>query len=631
MAKTRSDIQGALAALVIDPLPESARNSLLLDPTFCARLGIVPKFWLPLGRDKVADAHSLHSALRMAIAGEKSTLLILRDGGDVRVKLERHRSGTATLVLKKERFSFSDADLLTSDRRKRMAAVRRVLSAKPLLAEEEETWKASAEERPFTDREYVDLMTALSSTPEGVRNELQKHQNLDVDNLIPNEPRYYERLVAPLGNATSLDAFIRDELTSTRSKLLERHPTHALRRIAFTALWQPLIPFDLLASATVSDVAQLLKAGDPFSLLFGFELCRNCLSADADFVGLGRAFLEKLLLDGNTSISRCNIFSALALISTTKLRKAARASNAPLFWVRLAALTHAGVLTDALSGMSDSESFLGWATQNFYPTYAWHGVIDRRDAPRWKPDWISPDHLYAELVGRAQGALQVIPEESRPAVWVSAIDAALGRLQDSRNLVAAYFPGPFDDFCDPMTESSTPDIYNEIQASLDTAVTLSDIPGLFALAYATQPSARVVANVLRILSLPADQPIANNEQELSMFQLCAHIAATARSEPLADAVIARCLFEVRRPGSKMALTDLFPIMAEACAAHSDSQQHRELLGRTAAKLCFSVEKRVDLSNLEAIFNVLATRDEKLIPALARARAISCTKKGRSCS
>ena len=79
----------------------------------------------------------------------------------------------------------------------------------------------------------------------------------------------------------------------------------------------------------------------------------------------------------------------------------------------------------------------------------------------------------------------------------------------------------------------------------------------------------------------------------------------------------------------MGVTDLFAIMAEACAAHSDVQKHRELLGTTAAKLCFAVEKNEDLSNLEAIFDVLATREEKLIPALARARAITRTKRGRS--
>jgi len=628
MTKTESDLQKALYTLVINPLPTSVRTSLLLDQSFCAKLGIVPKFWFPLGGERAAEADSFHNALRTAVHGGKSAMLTLR-GGRERVKLGRQRGGKATLELKRERFSFSDADLMASRRKTRMAAVKRVFGIKPLLVEEEDRWERIAEERALTDREFVELMTALGATPEAVRNELQKPQNLDVDRLIPNEPRYYQRLVAPLGNATSLNAFIREDLASTRRLLLERHPTRALRRMAFAALWQPLIPFDLLASATVLDVAPLLKAGDPFSLLFGFELCRDRLSADAGFVGLGRSFLEKLLLDANASINRCNIFSALALISSIKLRRAARASIAPLFWIRLAALAHAGVLTDALGGMPDGERFLRWATQNFYPTYVWHGVIDRREAPRWKPDWVSPDHLYAELVGRVQNAVQMIPEGSRPTEWVSAIDAALARLKESRNVLAAYFPGPFDDFRETAITSSGNEVFNEVEANLNAASTLSDVPQLTALVYATQPSNGVVASVLRILNLPIEQPIVSREHEVSYLGLCAHIAASTRSKPLANAVINRCLFEVRRPGSEAAVTDLFAIMAEACAAHSDPKEHRELLQSTAAKLCFAVEKNEDLANLEAIFDVLATRDEKLIPALARARAIARTKKGRS--
>lgn len=134
--------------------------------------------------------------------------------------------------------------------------------------------------------------------------------------------------------------------------------------------------------------------------------------------------------------------------------------------------------------------------------------------------------------------------------------------------------------------------------------------------------------MLRILNLPADQPIASREQEVPFLQLCAHVAASVRSEPLANAIINRCLFEVRRPGSETAVTDLFAIMAEACAAHSDPQKHRDLLGAMATKLCFAVEKNDDLSNLEAVFDCLAMRDEKLIPALARARTIARTKQGR---
>ena len=127
------------------------------------------------------------------------------------------------------------------------------------------------------------------------------------------------------------------------------------------------------------------------------------------------------------------------------------------------------MLTDALSGMPNSERFLQWATQNFYPIYVWHSIIDRRDAPRWKPEWISPDHLYAELVGRAEGVVQMVPEGSRPADWVSAIDAAQARLKESGKVLATYFPGPFDDFREAPMGSLTHEVFKDVESKLDAA------------------------------------------------------------------------------------------------------------------------------------------------------------------
>src|SRR5207249_4378108 len=115
------------------------------------------------------------------------------------------------------------------------------------------------------------------------------------------------RLAGPLPVSTSLDAYIGNELSVARKALLVRHPKRGLRRIAFASLWQPLIPFDLLSSMGVVDIASLLHAEDPFSLLCGFELCRARLHDDAAFADLGTSFLKKLLLEEKASMGRCHM------------------------------------------------------------------------------------------------------------------------------------------------------------------------------------------------------------------------------------------------------------------------------------------------------------------------------------
>jgi hypothetical protein len=616
-----------LFGLMVNPLPTSARGELLTDEGFCKQFGITPAFWFPLDAKTAAEVDSLHDALRAAVSGKSSVTLKLRDGRKVRAKLGVGKNGEAMLQIRKKGFAFSDADVLAWDREKRLKALSRVFASRPLGVDDEERWQSMASNRALTDREYVDLMTALAATPESVRDRFLKPQNLDSEQLIPDAPEYYTRLVGPFPVSTGLDAYMRNELAVARKALIEGHPKRGLRRLGFAALWQPLIPFDLLSSMAVADIASLLHAEDPFSLLCGFELCRARLHGDAAFADLGASFLKKLLLEGKASIGRCHLFSACALISSTNVRRAARAANAPLFWTRLAALAHAGVLADALRGIPNKEGFLKWSVQNWYPNYLWESVIDRRDAPRWSPEWISPDHLYAELVGRAQGALQILPTSDRPASWTSAIDDALAQLKESRNLLAAYFPGPFDDFRDVATLSSTIEGFREVETELERASRLGEVPELFALAYAADPSDGVVANVLRLISGAVDKPLSDQKQ-VPLLQLCAYIAACKRNKAIADAVMNRCLFLVQNIGHGERATDLFLVMAHACAALARPEEHRKLLGEAAVRLCFALSTATDLSSLGLIFDVLAMRDEKLSPALARARAIRRTKLDR---
>jgi hypothetical protein len=286
------------------------------------------------------------------------------------------------------------------------------------------------------------------------------------------------------------------------------------------------------------------------------------------------------------------------------------------------------VLTDALQGLQDTLRFLRWVTENWLANYLWHGVVDRRDAPRWNPEWISPEHLYAELVGRAQGALELVAENARPPSWVSAIGEAVDQLKSSGKLAAAYFPGPFDDFNEVTTVSSGIPAFKEIEDELERAAHLGDVPELEVLGYSSQPSDGVLASVLRLLSGGVDRPLGGSLPEVHLLRVCAHLAAATRNKPLADSLINRCLSRLQGKERIEGPTDLFMIAAHACAAQAEEAEYRDMLETTAARFSFAIDGADDLSNFDRVLEVLTIRDEKLIPALARAREIGRTKRGR---
>lgn len=618
-------LRKGLFALILQSLPATVRTSLLFDESFAAKFDFTPRFSLPLGIAGPVDTHSLNDALRAAVAGRKTALLIPEGGKPFRVKLGLNKGGKITVRFRKNGFTFSDADLLSSDTQVRSRALKRVFAAKPLMPAEEDAWRAIARERAFTDHEFLLLLTALEATPEALYRRVQMPGPLDIGSILPDEPQYFDRLLAPPNGAPDLRGFIDGGLIKNRRQGIKRHRKAILRRLAYAALWQPLIPFELL-SATIkpSDVEPLLSAADPFSLLFAFELCCKFLQTNEAFFRFGSQLLEKLF-DPTASTRRCYVFSAIALMTVANLRQAAKLPDTTLFWTRLAALTHAGVVTDALGEREDAEQFFHWAGEHFYPAYRWHTMIDRRAAPRWSPDWISPDHLHAEIVGRVNQSVHAIPQDQRPQAWTSAVEAALNELLKTGNALSAFFPGPFEDFQPAAPTAEVPPVFQPINEALEKASNFSDVPNLAAMAYSILLPEPALAAVLRILNLPLDEPITNDNHDAVFLHLSAYIAGTARSELIATAVINRCLLAVRNATSDEEIPRFLSIAIEACAAYENADKYRASVASVATQICFAAPGSAHLSELETIFDVLALRDEKLIPALARARAIVQTR------
>jgi hypothetical protein len=510
-------LRKGLFALILDSLPAKVRTNLLFDESFAAKFDFTPRFSLPLGDAGPVDTASLNNALRAAVAGHKTALLVSQRGKPFRVQVGSNKSGQGTIQFKRNGFTFNDADLLSSNAQVRSQALKRVFAAKPLMQAEEDTWRAIARERAFTDHEFLLLLTALDATPEALHSRVQMPKSLDVGSILPDEQQYFDRLLAPQDGAPALRSFIDGGLINNRRRGIKRHRKATLRRLAYAALWQPLIPFDLLGpTIKPSDLEPFLGAADPFSLLFAFELCCKFLQANEAFLRLGTQLLEKLV-DPTASTRRCFVFSAIALMTVTNLRQAAKLPDAPLFWTRLAALTHAGVVADALGEREDAEQFFRWAAEHFYPAYRWHTMIDRREAPRWSPDWISPDHLHAEIVGRVNQAVYAVPEDQRPQAWASAVDTALGELAKTGKALSAFFPGPFEDFQPAAATAEVPPLLQPINEALEKASNFSDVSNLAAMAFSILLPKPALAAVLRVLSLPLHQPITNDKHDAAFL------------------------------------------------------------------------------------------------------------------
>jgi hypothetical protein len=313
---------------------------------------------------------------------------------------------------------------------------------------------------------------------------------------------------------------------------------------------------------------------------------------------------------------RLKLFSACAVITAVALRPNANESAAPLPWFRLAVLSHAGVLTNALKKISKPDGFLKWTTEQLGGSYLWHTVVDTREEPKWEPDWIAPDSLKAELIGRCTNALGLLPDAKRPKAWIKIIEKAFGGL-DTR--LRAYFTGPLEGFESVGSAVQAEAAYNELKALLKGRSSFKRAPGLIIVAYAGAIDSRLTSEFVRLLEASNEQ-LAKLKTADQILRCCAYIASTSRNEELTKAVVARCIRLVSPDMTPGAFLRLMLISLRACASYVDIRRYYLEVGAVTTRFAYLVPIGAALEMRE-VLEVLGCRDSRLIGSMARAMAI----------
>jgi hypothetical protein len=386
-----------------------------------------------------------------------------------------------------------------------------------------------------------------------------------------------------------------------------------VRRIAFGNLSASVLQFGSMASLPFEAVEQLAQSHDPFSLLFGFEACvERYRTGDRRALALGRRHLERIFKDDSWLNQRCEVFSACAIISSSRLRTLAEQNGASLYWFRLAAFAHAGVLTNALANIRDTKGFLKWALEHFSGVYTWHAVVDLREEPRWDSEWASPEAIKAELVGRCINAMGRLGKK-RAAAWQAIISSAWDRVDPK---LSALFPGPLDGFTPTSWVVRREEDMKQVEALLKQRASFKETPGLALIAYSGGIDASHIDELMRLLE-GSNEELSVLSSAHRILKCCCYVAATTRSVPLADAVVTRCL-RLIMPGSQP--TQILPLMLfamRACAAHEDLTAYYRQIDKVATRFAYAAPKGAAL-DMRAAMEALCERDPRMVAALGRA-------------
>jgi hypothetical protein len=508
------------------------------------------------------------------------------------------------------------ADLLLPTKAGRKRALKRIFSQTPLTHEEERSWFRRADTAALSAKEYTTLLEQLRGTPESMASILSLPQVLNAEKMIPKQLSYYVRLIGPIPKASDFAQYLTSERNENTTWLLSENSV-ALRRVAYSAVSRSLIPFEVLDAISLGQLAALLSAEDPFSLLFGFEVCQHRLSrGEKAAAALGTKFLKRLLGHKDWLQSRLELFSACAVIGFVTLRPAANDPPLPLWWFRLAVLSHASVLTSALRGIKKPADFLKWSARDFGPAYLWHTVIDKQAEPKWESEWISPDSLKAELLGRCYNALMQLSPTKQPKAWKTLVAAGLNSM--GTNLFA-FFPGPMDGFQTLLSPIQAEGALDEIRTILKARSSFKRTPGIILLAYAGAIDTRLKDEIFRLLDSSNEQ-LAKLKTANGILRCCAYIAAINRDEELAKAVVARCLRLISPKTQAGAILQLLLISMHACGANGDQAAYYREAAAIATRFAYSIPISAALE-MRKVLEVMKDRDPRLSGSFGRAEAV----------
>jgi hypothetical protein len=602
--------------------PDTVRKALVADGAFTREFGLPIAKTLHFSSSLGVDAEQFANALKKILAGQSSARVAVRGGKPITFKGKLGKDGSVTLATKGVSITDDNGGVLAPQKGVRIKAMERLLGETLLPSRRAAFWRDLVKQGPPSSSEFLDLIDECRAVPEVLHERIRQTRTLSLDVLVPADLAYWRALLPEPGVGQAYDAYLRDTVTKERAHQLDMNMRLAHARTSISGISQSLIPFDLLKSMGAADLEALIGREDPFSLLFAFEVAARRATSDASLIEIGTRALDKLFGDKAKVRARAALFSACAVLSVVGLQRIAAVRGAPLFWRRLLAFTHAGVLTNALgNNLGRAKGFNKWAFDRFGIRFFWASLAERRLAPRWWPEWIDPSCLHAEFVGRALIALHAIPEQQRPGQWQTVINDLQQEQADRKQYAQMFFPGPVDDFQFSQGQLD-PALFNQAVEALSKGLPLDKIPGLLPFLHSARMSPQHVNLVGASLANTVEP---HNAKEIPGFvnalQAAAQAAAANRAVAIADAVAQKALAVFLR-ADRIGQEKLLCIIVDAANAMLDEHQHLSWLGERLERLafeCFTTEEADLVSGtIEWLFHV----GPRYRPYLSRARAIA---------
>ena len=625
----RSDpIRHILVKVAVEFLPPRVRSSLLDDQEFVERWGLATIAGVTLGKDGPSfQRNRFYRSIREAIRAPGREISI-NDDKTVTWRItaqERNEGLSFGLENGETTLSIPDHSGLAENYSTRMAWFNRAAREANLEGPEFRDWKARIDSKPLDDDEFTELTGELDLTPVSNYRNLQTgfaQESINIATLVPCERRYYDRLVGPLGSAVDTNSYIDVGAVPLIERLQEWEPTLGLLLsllMCSKGIVSESIRIDNLdTDELVRTYEWLANHGDPISQIGAVEVALKHIEGHQKLEPFIERMVEGFIADDPDHYGGCfSLLSAMIVLVASELSRRRILESTPPFYRKQAAIAQASLIIRAINGSHvDPVSVVKWATTGGVGhIFFLQGLVDLRVEPRWLPDFVSPNQLRAEFIGRVANATKQCKGEIHSQSLRRLLIGKDSRLATSAEWPYPMLPGPLEGEI-ALNQPSIPDEdLKHVTAELESDhLEPNSFAGIVNMALLFKMSARqadLAATALRRVRYS----IENADDDNTIFGLIgglATVAAITRSTDLAETL--RVLVRVMRRKKRLNADpdEELHIAMVAAAAHEGLEDWARFAGEWISEIAFEVVEKESAQS----FLTKCRRLVQIEPALA---------------
>jgi hypothetical protein len=611
-------------AFALRRMSAELQSDVLSDGTVAKQAGIEVSNPIELPEGIILDRASLFSAFQRAADGE--AISEIEDSSGVEHKMAIEVKDHAGFIrFGAHRIVFPHAALLSANIERRRSAAVAILKSHTLVASARARFEAIARKSDFGEADFITARRILAGAPESFAATLQevaKKGTLSQTDFLPSDDAHWENITAKRQTSESLADFIAHELADERCARLGQDLNTFVDFVSLTFSGPELVPLETMRQVQSDPLLAALQRMpgycDPFALAGAFDICVDRALSDARFKELGDTILKRLLNHPKRLRGELATFATTFVIAGAYLAKHEVLRKQPVFWRRLAAASHASLVSRILGGgRDDDRSLLTWAMGLSGKTFYLSVLNDAHDAPRWRPDWISPDFLAADLYGRLLGSCQRLGDAA-PTSWRKKLEDSESSMVSEVPPMAHMFPAIAQGWKAPpidMPPADTPigEMFTELaqEPTVEKFLKFIQLTYTFGFPVEARESALLVVQLLRteLATTPVDCAQA-------ALDLAAFIAARNHDRELADAVAVVALERLAATPNVDRLLPTATVILECAAADADRKEAFVVLARRLENLAF-VAAPDALPEVLDILRILQSINENLAPLLGR--------------